>query len=42
MKEPVYDLFREHEGLVDTFLLFYISKQGHWGANYILRRMETS
>lgn len=42
MKEPAYNLFQEHEVLVGTFLLFYVSKQGHRGADYILRRMETS
>ena len=42
MKEQANYLFRGHEGLVGTFLLFSISKQGHQGTNYILRRMETS
>lgn len=42
MKEQAHYLFRGREGLAGTFLLFYISKQGHRGANYILRRMETS
>lgn len=42
MKERLDNLFRGHEGLVGTFLLFYVSELGHRGARYILRRMETS
>jgi hypothetical protein len=42
MKERSDIPFRGHEGLVGTFLSLYVSELGHRGANYILRRTETS